>query len=329
MTASSQPERHLSAEGFADYVAAVVPVVFAVPGKPAVSMFIDPEHGRIGLHVPLKHDPVRLANPLENVHVSVVWLDGVRHLEVAVSPPELFGDVYPMLCSIADRIQLGGAQPLAAVDTTLEVWGRLLVRRKRLPDDREIGLVGELLVLRALIDAIGEVAAVESWRGPLAEEHDFGFPTNDVEMKTTTGESRRHWISGLTQLVPTLGRPLWLLSVQITRSGTGHGDSLAELVESVRAKSIEHVARARCDEVLAGVGWSDDQRDLYPKRWTLRSAPRAYRVDPSFPTLTTESLTILGWTTDEIAQVQYELDVTGRVNDNPPEPLASALSLLT
>jgi hypothetical protein len=329
MKASSHPERHLSAQGFSDYLTAAVPVVFPVPGDPTVSIFIDPDRQRIGLRTPLTHDPAGLASPLENVHVSTVWLGGHRQLEIAASAPELFGDVYPMLCAIADRIQLGGVDPLAAVDATLEVWSRLLVRRKRLANDREIGLVGELLVLRALIGAMGEVAAVESWRGPLGEEHDFGFAGDDVEMKTTTGESRKHWIGSLTQLVPTPGRPLWLLSVQITRAGTGHGDSLTELVGSVREKCLDDTARTRCDEVLAAVGWSDDQSDLYPQRWTLRSVPRGYHVDSSFPTLTAESLTTLGWTSNEIAQVSYELDLSNRDPDDPPEPLASALVLMT
>jgi hypothetical protein len=206
LTAPEPTDRHLSAKGFADYLAADIPVVIPVSGDPAVSIFIDPIRQRIGLRSPL-HDGVQPPpNPFANVHTSVVQTDGLRQLEVAANTPELFGDVYAMFCAVADRIQLEGSSPLAALEATLAVWGRLLARRKRFSDDQEVGLFGELLLFRALLMTVGETIAVQSWRGPLAEEHDFGFWDADAEVKTTTAESRRHWISNLTQLVPSAAR---------------------------------------------------------------------------------------------------------------------------
>jgi hypothetical protein len=328
VTGNTPEDRHLSPQGFAEYLAADVPVVVPVPGEPAVSIFIDPGRERIGLRSPLEGEAVPPASPLENVHVSVVQAEGVRQLEVSATDPELFVDVYAMLCAIADRIQLEGNAPLDALDATLAVWARLLARRKRLSDDQEVGLFGELLLLRALLETAGEAVAIASWRGPLAEEHDFGFSGDDAEVKTTTAEARRHWINNLTQLVPTTGRPLWLVSVQITRAGSGHGESLPQLIKTIRSALVDHDTRKRCDEVLMALHWSDDQQELYPQRWTLRSAPSAYPIDSSFPALTSVSLVTLGWAANEITQVRYELDVTHRDGKIPAEPLASALQQL-
>lgn len=329
MIASSQPDRHLSPQGFADYLAADVPVVLPVAGQPAVSIFIDPVHERIGLRAPIESDAAAPASLLENLHVSIVNADGVRQIEIASTARELFADVYPMLCAVADRIQLDGNAPLAALDTTLDVWGRVLARRKRLSDDQEVGLFGELLILLALIEALDSGDAVDSWRGPQAEEHDFGFAELDLEVKTTVGELRQHWINNLTQLVPSLGRRLWLVSVQITRAGHGHGRTLPELIDAVRTPLTDAVTRARFEHVLASLRWDDDQPDLYPQRWSLRSQPRAYHVDASFPALTSASMTTLGLSPSELTQVRYELDVTHRPSADPPEPLTTALQRLT
>ncbi len=238
-------------------------------------------------------------------------------------------DVYPMFCAIADRIQLESRSPLDALDATLAIWSQLLARRKRLSDDQEIGLFGELLLLRALVVSTDESDAVASWRGPLAEEHDFGFGEIDAEIKTTTAEVRRHWINGLTQLVPTEHRTLWLVSVQITRAGAGHGESLPELIDAVRSLLRGDESRRLYDETLSTLRWSDRDRDLYPQRWTLRSTPRAFQVGPAFPTLTSESLVRLGLLGSEIIQVRYEINLTHRDDDEPSEPLASALRELT
>jgi hypothetical protein len=99
--------------------------------------------------------------------------------------------------SIADRIQPAGADPLEAFVDTLEVRRSILTERSRMSATAEIGLFGELLVLQAVISTAA--ATPTAWRGGLGEEHDFGLPDVDAEIKTTTGERRRHWIHGLTQ----------------------------------------------------------------------------------------------------------------------------------
>jgi hypothetical protein len=79
---------------------------------------------------------------------------------------------------------------------------------------------------------------------------------------------------------------------------------------------------------LTSLCWTDAELDLYPQRWTLRSAPRAYHVSPGFPALTSASLNTLGWAPNEITQLRYEVDVTHRPADFPSDPLATAIQHL-
>jgi Putative PD-(D/E)XK family member, (DUF4420) len=320
-----QTQRHVSAQGFADYLAANVPVVLPLAGEPAVTIFIDPTKMRIGLRSPIATDSPVPPSPLANLQLSTVHVDGARQIEIASSEPELFNDVYPMLCAVADRVQIEHEAPLVALEQTLEIWGRLLAQRTRLSRDNEIGLVGELLFLRGLAKAWTPAEAVSSWRGPAAEEHDFGLTELDLEIKTTTGERRKHWISSATQLVPSPGRALWLVSIQITGAGAG-GESLAGLVDSVASLITDDVAQVRFRGVLKSLHWSDDQRDLYVQRWQLRSKPRALSVNDAFPALTPDTLAALGLDTGHITQLRYELDITDWSSDDPRQLLMSTLA---
>jgi hypothetical protein len=319
-------DRHLSPGGFADYLEAAVPAVIPVPGEPSVVIFVDPLKERIGLRTPLTSEPEIPSSPLEHIRLAVINAEGVRHLEISATDPETFAAVYPMLCAVADAIQLDGAAPVGAFQTILERWRRVLARRDRLSAEDEIGLFGELSFLEALAVTRSATDAIASWRGPNAEEHDFGFSDLDLEVKTTTGERRRHWISTATQLVPSHGRALWLVSIQITRAGAGHGRTLRKLVDDLGTE-LGEASSSRFEDLLRASGWDADHRDLYTERWQLRSEPKALLVDETFPALTPRALAVLAFEPGGITRVRYEVDVTDRLS-RPPAWLGETLEVV-
>ncbi len=297
-----------------------------VQGQPEVTIIIDPSGPRIGLRVPVRPGPPPVVASLRNVRVREVSSAGGEQLEVSVTDPELFLDAYPLLCAMADRIQLDGMEPAVAVDRVLEAARRLLARREALTHEREVGLFGELYVLDRLISILGPQAALASWRGPDAEEHDFGFASLSAEVKTTTSERREHWIESLTQLLPPGSRQLWLVSIQLTGAGPDDGLRLPDLVTSVRARC--QGLRSEFDRRLRAVGWDDLQADLYPRFWRPRGPVGLYLVDQDFPRLTPESIQTLGLPVAAIREVRYRVDLTGRppVAD-PPTPLNVILDM--
>jgi hypothetical protein len=291
-----------------------------VKGLPDVTIIIDPSEPRIGLRVPVHTGQSPAVTSLRNVRVEEVANPGGGQLEVSVTDPELFLDAYPLLCAMADRIQLDGMEPAAAVDHVLETSRRLLARRERLPHEREIGLFGELQVLDRLISVLGPKAALASWRGPDDEEHDFGFASLSAEVKTTTSERREHWIESLTQLLPPGSRELWLVSIQLTGAGPDGGLRLPELVMRVRAHCQGF--RSEFDGRLGAVGWDDSQADLYPWSWWPRGAVGLYLIDEDFPRLTPAAIHRLGLSVAAIREVRYRIDLTGRPSAvDPPKPL--------
>lgn len=325
MTDAGQ-ERRLTPSALMQHWDSGVPVVIPVAGTPALRLRIDKPQTRLTLRAPLSTPGELPVNTLAHVDIETLVEGGDRFVEISTTDARLVADGYAMLMAVADRIQLDGSEPLAAFEETLRTWESILSTRTRLSTEAEVGLFGELLLVRALLET--GAGGASAWRGGFGEEHDFGFADADAEAKTTSGEKRRHWIHGLTQLVATGDTPLWLLSVQVTRGGS-QGETLPELIDQVSSMADEE-GRPRIDANLAEIGWSDEQRDLFDERWQLRSAPLALRVDAEFPRLTPTLLAKVGVETAAVRQVAYEIDVTDRAaSPDPPTTIATVVEHLT
>ena len=228
-------------------------------------------------------------------------------------------EAYSLLQAVTDQLQQGDDLE-RALHVALDAFRGLLARAPRLSEDQEIGLFGELVALDRLIDGVGETKALAAWLGPRAEEHDFVLGEADVEVKTTRSERRIHVIHGLGQLTPTPGRPLHLMSVQVTGAGAaGNGETLPELIERIRRRLRS--GRTDFDDRLTDCGWEDAQADrLYTTRLLVRSEPRFYTVDEAFPAITSAGLSRIVTRPELVRSIDYRIDVT----DLEPEGTAPA-----
>lgn len=316
-------ERHLRPEGLKEYLAAAVPTLVPVDGQPKCFLVVDPSLQRVAVRVPWSAGELPDLSTYRHFFADTVIRDGSRWGEFGAAGGDVLLDAYPVICAVADRVQQEGKPFAIAVRSVLGTYHELLRGIGRLTDPEEVGLFGELLVLDRLVDGLGEAVAVAAWRGAISEEHDFGLPDDDVEVKTTMGETRRHWVGTATQLEPTVGRSLWLLSLQVTSAGAG-GLSLPELISSVRVKLADGAVRAELEERLGRVRWRDDQAALYGRRFRLRSDPAVFRVDATFPAITRAKLAAAGLPVQRIAGLTYLLDLSGLPSDPPPPALAPA-----
>jgi hypothetical protein len=246
-----------------------------------------------------------------NIHVSEVVLSDKIWTEVTFDIEANLVEVYAVVSRIASRVQEGGETFESAVAQSLEALAEILDRRAGLSTEQRVGLFGELLVLLSiLVDGQPGLEGPQGWQGADNEEHDFRLTNFDLEVKTTTNESREHWISSPTQLVPTAARSLYLMSIQITGAGAGSGWTLPELVSLVRSKA--GAAAPAIDASLAKIGYRDSDAPLYPKRWALRTEPAAYAVDSKFPAITSASLDRLGKSVaTHISDFRYRINLSG------------------
>jgi len=320
MTDSSAEPGHLEPASVAAYFRAKVPAAFRMSEKPPVRLTIDPGTEELRLITPAAGgDPEITAYERLTFRRVGVHGDAREWFELSVDAADMHYEAYVLMESIVDQLKAGSTLRHATSES-IEGLKDLLAKRRRLTDEKVAGLIGELLVLAHVLDTAGEEVALGAWLGPLSEEHDFGFPAFDAEVKTTLSESRSHVIGSETQLEPVPERDLFLVSVQITRAGAAAPSfTLPELVEQVRAR-LDQGLRA-FDNMLDGLGYRNVDADLYRTRVQLRSVPRAYLVDSEFPAITSARLDEVIPQRSLVGGVSYRVDVSHLPFVLAPEPL--------
>jgi hypothetical protein len=313
--------RHLTFTNLETLWRGGAPLVLPVLGTPQCDIEFDPGARCVALVTDYNSPEPDLAK-LQNIRFEPMVVDGREVARISVRVDQNIHGAYGLLSVIADELQFASCPLAAAVAAGVEQYREMLIARRGITTEEEIGLVGELLFLNFLMHTLGPGQAVGAWQGPTAEEHDFVLDEVDLEVKTTVSERRRHVISGLTQLVPRPGVALALLSIQLTRAGmtASTGMTLPGVVAHARKIAGGHVAKL--DPLLRSAGWKPEDADLYTTRWVTRSTPKAYLVDASFPAITAEALASAIPKSGLLSDVSYRVDVTDLTPNALPEPLS-------
>lgn len=285
------------------------PLRLVVPGEPHLSLFVTEGGRSIGLELPPDEIPIDLS-PYTFLDIS--GGSDYAHIWVSCSRPRLFPEFMRLMAGIAERVQVQKQSSGHAIAESIAAWQEILDRARGLSHETELGLLGELWTAwRLIVGGIEPSAVVQGWRGSAGEEHDFGLAGIDLEVKTTETEQRVHWISSLTQMVPTGDRPLWLVSVQFTSAGSA-GRTLEEYVSIVRGVLPPEDATVlrRFDQgVNAVIG---ELRRSPGRSWILRSPSRVIPVDGAFPRLTPTLLSSMPeQLRTRVSDVRYRIEVDG------------------
>lgn len=169
--------------------------------------------------------------------------------------------------------------------------------------EAEVGLVGELLALAAIIDAgIPAALACEAWLGPLGGLRDFEIGTGGIEVKATLGTvGFQAKIGSLDQLDDTVRQPLFVAGARLRQAADGA--SLPEHVETLRDIARGDLEAERLlEERLVAAGYIDAHAGKYPRRF-LASGMRVLEVADGFPRLTPGSVP------DAVSRASYEIDL--------------------
>lgn len=234
--------------------------------------------------------------------------DGIVRLTLLLHDAEDFA-IFRVLCG--DLLEV--TRPLAAGEAgramrmllgRLGHWQQVLARRRvgRLSRQEEMGLLGELLLLRDILAArIGLSAGIAAWRGPYGDEQDFAVAGAIVEVKTQGASSdARFMVSSEDQLDATAG-PVLVCRQCLSTASDGAGDSLDDVAAGLVAATT-HLpaanARLRCG--LDAAGWAEGMG--YEGRWSL-SERSWYRVADGFPCIVRSDLR------PGVSRVRYQVAV--------------------
>ena len=301
---------------------------FPISSSSNISFLIGPDNGSLALRLPTKHDVEIPPSPYSEIEISKGVVDGTPVIELTLADPALVETFYNLSIEIAQQMLLHSAEPEFAISRSMSNWAKLIRRKDILEDARQVGLMGELCLLKALITSYG-LKAADSWIGPLGEPHDFRLNSVEIEVKSTTQTARNHKIHGIAQLEPSKGMALFLLSLQFGPAGTAKsGRSLVNHVNEIKALlATDEKALQKFVDLLASVGYRDEHVPFYSRKLKLRSTPMLVPVNNAFPRISRELLNDhlpLG-VGQRVSYVEYEVNLDGLGNAEGTAEFSSVL----
>jgi hypothetical protein len=258
------------------------------------------------LMIAISEQPDEIPQDLEAVVVRVIESD---QLYLDISTRGHFEMIFtPIARQMFFGVTVQGRKPIDVVnDTIIEFRGALKPTRATLSLSEQIGLVGELWVLRnVLIPALGTQAA-RHWSGPHAERHDFVGEKAHLEVKTTTRSDDRHEISRQDQLKAPEGKKLLLASIQLEKTEAGE-ITVATLIDEVMTDlATDGLSISAFQSSLARLQWHDELRQSGEvKRFSLRNV-QFFEVEGTFPRLPDDYSPPRG-----IVAIRYTIDLSSR-----------------
>lgn len=250
-----------------------------------------------------------------------LWLALTRR---AAGSAELFAAMACDVVGALDEAAAAGAPEPKLMQAFLRrvgAWQEFMRKGSQsLSPEAEIGLVGELTLLLAIIDEGVQVAsAIESWVGPLDGVRDFELGTGSIEVKATLSAAGfPAKIGSLDQLDDSIRQPLFLAGARLRQGDSGQ--SLPDLVAEMRDVAAGEPEAVRLlSERLIAAGYFDAHADRYIRRFTLADT-RVVEVKEGFPRLTPGSVPL------GVMKATYEIDLDKAAG--PSIPAADALKKL-
>lgn len=157
-------------------------------------------------------------------------------------------------------------------------------RSNALSEETQKGLIGEIEILKRLIDGLGAGSALAAWTGPSGAPKDFELTGDCIEVKARRVAAQPFVkISNEFQLADVPGRRLWLAVLAVDKVQPPHGMTLSERVAEVtrllEQKNPETILDWNLH--LADAGF-DEEHDYTPWRWIV-AEPTFHAVGDDFP----------------------------------------------
>lgn len=278
---------------------------FPAQGVPKGKILVDPQNGRVQLRLLVEALPDLTLSERLRWETLEISSEGHYLGQLSVQADEKMYEAYLLISDIASEFAQSRDLQLSIKFATAR-FAELIEMENVLSPEKQLGLIGELLVLRE-VEMLLPKNSLRFWVGPEKSEHDFKFPHFDLEVKTTSSEARKHKIGSVQQLLESPGRELFLASIQLTMSTEGSGFSLGDLVNSLRETFTAQ--GEMFIEKLHQTGWRLKHNHLYTMKFAHRSEPLAFTVDENFPRVLSEHLTLNPGLGPRISDIEYRINL--------------------
>jgi hypothetical protein len=320
--------RHLSWDNFVSSVLVKGQQrVHRISNSPVIEVFGDGINDRVGIWIesPAEVNIPQEARRLAFVSVQTMKRKEISFLEIATISPLINRQFYLFVMAVADRVLEFHQSAIEALILELQSFAALLEEKSLLTIERQLGLIGELIILERMISGHGS-AAIAAWIGPRGEPHDFRIGNREFEVKTTAGTRRIHTIHNISQLTVSPGCSLFIISILLGPTAKEGGFSLAQKIESIQS-SLKGLPS---DEkqfltALESSGYSTVDHSQYNRLFALRRPVAVVPIDSQFPTITSSTLqALLGQEAHRIDRFVYDVNVEGLESEEGTEVYKTA-----
>lgn len=221
-------------------------------------------------------------------------------LEVRLLQGDLLTQFVDLIVEILRHVENDPASPERNIEQAVRNWNEMLARNRRLTTADEVGLFGELMVLRELVrqDPQQRSASWQSGSGV----HDFVVNGHRLEAKTTSSpDSFVVHIYDLIQLADPPEDDLHLAHVRIIPDEDG--ETLTDVISRLETIVCDPEALR---ETLKNRGWVESTTENQYRLVALE----VYAVDEGFPRLTPASVNHPGG----VKSIEYSIDLNSAVN---------------
>ena len=217
-------------------------------------------------------------------------------LEVRLLKGDFLTQFVDLTVEIIRHVDNDPGSPDRNIEQAVENWNEMLARNRLSTMADEVGLFGELLLLRELVRRDPQQRS-SAWQNGTGV-HDFSVNGHRLEVKTTSSpDSSSVHIYDLIQLADPPGADLHLAHVRITPDEDG--ETLTDVISWLEATvSDSDVFR----ETLKNRGWIESTMES-PYRLV---ALEIYAVKEGFPRLTPSNVDHPGG----VGSIEYSIDLT-------------------
>jgi hypothetical protein len=180
-------------------------------------------------------------------------------------------------------------------------WQAFMARTHRpLSPEAQIGLLGELWMLRLLADTSLGAGALDCWRGPLRAAQDFHVRGGAIEVKSTVRTGS--FLAQINSIEQLDGNPAPIFLCGFRFEENTDGFSLVDFVSELRERFKHAGVQRGFEALLMVIGYLDEHAPLYGRTLTLKDT-RGFRSEGNMPRLTRASLPVA------IRSATYVLDL--------------------
>lgn len=297
------------------------PFVLAMGGSRGVRIGFDPVRQRLFIRIERPEALISLPpSPYVEIDIAGVQVDGKELIEISTVASHLRREFHHLARLLTEHYEDSTKAPSEALGAAIEHWRELVTQKAILSTEQQLGLMGEMAFLQAVIATHG-VEGADAWTAYASDapdRHDFRLGSHDIEVKSTLSAARAHFIHGLHQLQPHSDRQLFLLSIRFATGGFSRGASLLDRVTVIqRALAADSARRDKFAQQLKRAGYIDANSAFYTTKYIIADAPIIIRVDNQCPRLQAEMLhDVLGQSVGSRISdnVTYQINVDGLGN---------------